>query len=53
MGLVAVDLLQLYVPRLIKYAVDDLVQATSTAMVWQAAGVLGLAFGGMAFLRLV
>ena len=30
-ALVAVDLLQLYVPRLIKHAVDDLTQGTATA----------------------
>ena len=54
LALVGVDLLQLYVPRLIKFAVDDLTQAkaTSASLLWQAGGVLGLA-SGMALLRLV
>ncbi|MBI5524542.1 MAG: ABC transporter ATP-binding protein [Desulfarculus sp.] len=53
-ALVAVDFLQLCVPRLIKFAVDDLAsaRATSISLLWQAAGVLGLALG-MACLRLL
>lgn len=53
-ALVAVDFLQLCVPRLIKLAVDDLAlaRATSASLLWQAGGVLGLALG-MACLRLL
>lgn len=54
MALVAVDILQLCVPRLIKLVVDDLAsaRATSASLLWQAGGVLGLALG-MAALRLL
>lgn len=53
-ALMAVDLLQLYVPRLIKYAVDDLIagRATGSSLLWQALAVLGLALG-MGVLRLI
>ncbi|MFH1034764.1 MAG: ABC transporter ATP-binding protein [Pseudomonadota bacterium] len=53
-ALLGVDLLQLYVPRLIKFAVDDLAsaRATGASLLWQAGGVLALALG-MALLRLV
>lgn len=54
LALVGVDLLQLYVPRLIKFAVDDLTvgRATAASLLWQALTVLALALG-MGLLRLV
>ena len=52
--LVLVDLLQLYVPRLIKFAVDDLTlgKATEASLLWQAGAVAGLALA-MALLRVI
>ncbi len=54
LALVGVDILQLYVPRVIKYAVDDLTSARATAqsLLTQAGAVLGLALA-MALLRLL
>ncbi len=53
-ALVAVDMLQLYVPRLIKFAVDDLTagRATSASLLGQGGAVLALALG-MALLRVI
>ncbi len=53
-ALLGVDLLQLYVPRFIKFAVDDLTtgRATSHTLLAQAGAVLGLALG-MACLRML
>jgi ATP-binding cassette subfamily B protein len=54
LALFSVDLLQLYVPRIIKFAVDDLTasRATAQSLLLQAGMVLGLA-AGMALLRIV
>ncbi len=53
-ALVAVDLAQLYVPRLIKFAVDDLTAGTATShsLLFLGLGVLGLA-ALMACLRIL
>jgi ATP-binding cassette subfamily B protein len=52
-ALLGVDLLQLYVPRLVKFAVDDLTlgRATGSTLAGQGLAVLGLALG-MGLLRL-
>ncbi|MGD8561578.1 MAG: ABC transporter ATP-binding protein, partial [Desulfarculaceae bacterium] len=54
LALFSVDLLQLYVPRIIKFAVDDLTasRASAHSLLLQAGMVLALA-AGMAVLRIV